>query len=205
MWEHIAEDFKKGKISSDFTEEIDRETRISWDKPPAMEPLQFMEKIVASCTDYEFLRRYLTEEMIDKFHLNRIDKRMAKQIGVTADDVMREDRRFIWLRTDDIKEQMLGFFTHFHRPRVYLIDCNFLDGGLLLYHRNDGRDLRKNWIRPTLKNINHIWHGTVSLLTKDSLCTWANGSYTEIKAAAPDFDTIRERILNGEKPFKADR
>ena len=78
----------------------------------------------------------LTEEMIDEFHLNRLDKRMAKQVGVTADDVLREDRRHVWLRTDDIKEQMLSFFSHFYRPRIYLVDSNFMDGGLLLVHRN---------------------------------------------------------------------
>ena len=39
------------------------------------------------------------------------------------------------------------------------IERGIEDGGLLLYHRDDGRRLRSNWIQPTLKNLNMIWKG----------------------------------------------
>ena len=167
------------------------------------EPIDAMAHIVKTCTDYEFLRRFLNVELVEKFHLNRIDKRMAQQLGLKADDVVREDRRWVWIDPAPIKEEMLNFFVHLYRPRIYIIDVDYMDGGILLYHRDDGRALRKDWIRPTLKNINLIWKGAACLLTKDTLYTYTSGSFNELRAASPRFETVVERIQNGEKPFKA--
>ncbi|MCM8542264.1 MAG: SpoVR family protein [Lentisphaeraceae bacterium] len=203
MWEHIEELYKDGKVSLDYFEETSQAKKDTWKKPVKQEPLEAMGHLVRTCTDYEFLRRFLTTELVDKFHLNRIDKRQAEQLGLKAEDVIREDRRHVWIDPTPIKDEMLNFYTHLYRPRIYLIDVDYMDGGLLLFHRDDGRDLRKDWIRPTLKNINLIWKGAVSLLTKDTLFTYSAGSFNELRAAAPKFEVVVERIQNGEKPFRA--
>ena len=203
MWEHVEELFRDGKISLDYVEETDLEKKNNWKKEPKVEPIDCMTHIVKSCTDYEFLRRFLTTELVDKFHLNRIDKRMAEQLGLKADDIIREDRRYVWIDPRPIKEEMLDFFVHMYRPRIYIVDVDYMDGGLLLFHRDDGRPLRKDWIKPTLKNINLIWKGAVCLLTKDTLYTYSAGTFNELRAAAPRFDVVVERMQNGEKPFRA--
>ncbi len=203
MWEHIEELYKSGKVSDEFVRETNQKTKDNWHKPNHKDPLEAMGHIVKTCTDYEFLRRFLSTELVEKFHLNRIDKRQAEQLGLKADDIIREDRRFVWIDPAPVKEDMLGFFTHFYRPRIYIVDTDYMDGGLLLYHRDDGRALRKDWIRPTLKNINLLWKGSVTLLTKDALFTYSAGTFTELRAAAPSFETVMERLQNGEKAFKA--
>ena len=203
MWEHIEQLYKDGKVNIDFYEETDQQTKDNWSKPTNVEPIDAMGHIVRTCTDYEFLRRFLTTELVDEFHLNRIDKRTAERIGLKADDVIREDRRYVWIDPRPIKDEMLGFFTHLYRPRLYIIDVDYMDGGILLYHRDDGRALRKDWIRPTLKNINLIWKGAACLLTKDTLYTYSAGSFNELRAAAPRFEVVLERMQNGEKPFRA--
>jgi stage V sporulation protein R len=203
MWEHIEELFRDGKVSLDYVDETDQLKKNNWKKESKVAPIDCMTHLVKTCTDYEFLRRFLTVDLVEKFHLNRIDKRMAQQLGLKANDVVREDRQFVWIDPRPIKEEMLNFFVHMYRPRIYIVDVDYMDGGLLLFHRDDGRPLRKDWIKPTLKNINLIWKGSVCLLTKDTLYTYSAGTFNELRAAAPRFDVVVERMQNGEKPFRA--
>ncbi|MFH2133080.1 MAG: hypothetical protein ABIK68_22095, partial [bacterium] len=102
-----------------------------------------------------------------------------------------------------VKEEMLMFFTHFQRPRIYLIDTDFIDGGLLLLHRNDGKKLRKDWIRPTLRNINYIWKGAVSLVSGDSLFTYSNNRLSEKNVPEMTFEQVIEQMKKSEKPISA--
>ena len=201
MWKHIEELYEQGRVSLDFVEETDVAKKNSWDKPTGREPLEAMEHIIRTCTDYEFLRRFLTNELIEKFHLNRIPKAHIPHLNLGVNDVLKENRNFIWIEPEPVKDQMLQFFTHFHRPRIYLIDVDFLEGGLLLYHRDDGRDLRRRWIRPTLKNINLVWKGPVSLLCKESLYTLSAGKFKNSSVEAPEFEQIVERMQDGKRPF----
>ena len=202
MWGHIEELFAKGKVSQAFHEETDRKKQATWNKGGTETPLKSMENIVKTCTDYEFLRRFLTNDLIEELHLNRLHKSQAKQYGITADDIYQEDKQWVWLHRDGIKDEMLKFFTHMYRPRIYLIDDDFLDGGLLLYHRDDDRELRQDWIRPTLKNINLLWKGPVSLLTKDALYTHTSTTFTQNKSVQPSFELVKDRMRDGVKPFR---
>tara|TARA_R110002096_G_scaffold24760_35_gene78117 strand:- start:7448 stop:9073 length:1626 start_codon:yes stop_codon:yes gene_type:complete len=202
MWKHIEELFRQGRVSLDYMEETDMATKQTWNRPKGTDPLTEMEKIVKTCTDYEFLRRFLNESLVEEFHLNRIPKAYATQLGIRANDVAKENAQFVWIDPKPVKEEMLEFFTHFYRPRIYLIDVDFMEGGLLLYHRDDGRDLRKKWIKPTLKNINMIWKGAVSLLCKDSLYTLSAGKFRKEAVTAPDFAEVADRMRSGEKPFR---
>ena len=112
--------------------------------------------LVDTVTDYEFLRRFLTPQLVHELHLNRVDRRTAERLGIKDGDIVQQDDRYVWLNPEPIKDEMLGFYTHFYRPRIYVIDSDYQDGCLLLYHRDDGRALRKDWIRPTLRNLNMI-------------------------------------------------
>ena len=202
MWRHIEQLYKDGKVCTEYFNEKDLFKKQNWSVPSEIDPLEAMKNIVQTCTDYEFLRRFLTVDLVEKFYLNRIDKLMAQKLGVKATDVYKEDQRWIWLDPNPVKEEMLQFFTHLHKPRIYVIDVDFMEGGLLLYHRDDGRALRKSWIKPTLANINLIWKGPVALLTKDTIYSFSSGRFESSAVEAPAFDTIMERMLCEEKPFR---
>ncbi len=202
MWNHIEKLYRQGKVSLDFVEETDLAKKVTWNRPSPREPLAAMEHIIRTCTDYEFLRRFLTAELVEELHLNRIPKSHTPHLKLDASDVVREDSRFIWIDPTPVKGQMLNFFTHFHRPRIYVIDVDFGEGGLLLYHRDDGRDLRRKWIRPTLKNINLIWKGPVALLCRESLYSLSAGKFRNSTVRAPSFDEIVERMQEGKAPFR---
>ncbi|MGK5094453.1 SpoVR family protein [Deltaproteobacteria bacterium TL4] len=202
LWNHIEELYKKGKVSLDFLKETDQATRKDWDRGDDTDPLKKMEHLLKTVTDYEFLRRFLTPELIHEFHLNRIHKQEAQRLGISAEDVVQENAQWVWVNPVPIKKEMLNFFTHFYRPRIYLIDTDFQDGGLLLFHRDDGRKLRKDWIKPTLTNLNMLWKGPVSLISRNWLYTFSANLFKETVVTAVTFDQIVERMHKAEKPFK---
>jgi len=201
LWNHIEEQFKKGRISLDFLEENDRETKNSWNKPPERDAMAYMEQLIRSMTDYEFIRRFLTHELVDRFHLNRIPTSMFGQMGIENNYIIRTDEQYVWVLPELVKQQMLQFFTHYHRPRIYVIDSDFKDGGLLLFHRNDSKKLRKEWLKPTLKNINTIWKGGVYLYSRGNLYTYTGERYSESQIGTYRFDLIEERLADGRKPI----
>ncbi len=203
MWLHIEELYREGKMSLDYHEETDLDTKQEWEKPKEpVDPQACMRHLVKSITDYEFLRRFLTVELVEKFHLNRLDQRTAQQLGIKNEDIIRADRRWIWLRPEPIKNEMLGFFAHFYRPRIYIIDTDYLDGGLLLMHRDDGRSLRADWIRPTLNNLKRIWKAPVYLLSQDKLYAARADGYKERTVKGITFEEAAERLSRQQRPFK---
>lgn len=203
LWNHIEELYRDGKVDLDFIEETDQQKKDIWKKPDGKDPIAAMEHLVKTITDYEFLRRFLTDELVETFHLNRIPKAYVNRLGIDKESIIRDDNQFVWLAPQPVKEEMLSFFTHFHRPRIYLIDTDFIDGGLLLFHRNDGNKLRKDWIRPTLKNINFIWKGAVSLVTGGSLYSYSNNRLSEKTLSETTFEQVLERMKKSEKPIIA--
>jgi len=203
LWNHIEELYRDGKVDLEFIEETDQEKKELWKKPSKAEPLAAMEHLVRTITDYEFLRRFLTSELVETFHLNRIPKFYVNRIGLNKDTIIRDSEHFVWIDPELVKGEMLTFFTHFQRPRIYLVDTDFIDGGLLLYHRDDGQKLRKDWIRPTLKNINFIWKGAASLATGGVLYTYSNNRLAEKTLPETTFEQVLERMKKSEKPINA--
>ncbi len=128
LWNHIEELYRDGKVDLDFIEETDQQKRELWKKPGTTEPLAAMEHLVRTITDYEFLRRFLTDELVETFHLNRIPKFYVNRMGLNKDAIIRDDDHYVWIAPQPVKEEMLTFFTHFQRPRIYLIDTDFIDG-----------------------------------------------------------------------------
>ncbi len=201
LWNHIEDLYRKGKVTLDYMEEMDLEKRAKWQQEIKEDPLTSMVHLVRTITDYEFLRRFLTEELVSEFYLNRIFKQHAEYYGINKDTIIKEDEYFIWLDPKMVKEEMLLFFSHFHRPRIYIVDTNFIDGGLLLYHRNDNRSLRRTWIEPTLKNLNFIWKGAVSLMSGDMFYSYYNKKFEEKSIREIPFEQILERMDLNKKPL----
>jgi stage V sporulation protein R len=201
LWTHVEQLYRDGKVSLEFQEETDQETLDAWHRDGGVEPIAAMDHLVRTITDYEFLRRFLTPELIHEFHLNRVDQRTAQRVGVDAKDLIDADDQWVWLDPEPVREQMLSLYTHFHRPRIYLIDAEFQDGGLLLYHRDDGRPLREDWLQPTLHNLHRVWKGPVALLTRGHLHGWQGGEYHAEEVEPVPFEQVLERMQRGAKPY----
>jgi stage V sporulation protein R len=202
LWCHIEQLYRDGKVTLNYREEIDRDKKDRWRQHSDVDPIEAMGHLVDTVTDYEFLRRFLTPQLVHELHLNRIDLGTAERLGIKDGDVVARDDHWVWLDPEPIKDEMLGFYTHFYRPRIYIIDTDHQDGGLLLYHRDDGRSLRKDWIRPTLRNLNLIWKAPVALLTKDQLFAVTGNQYKSEEVKPVSFDQVVERMRKGERPFR---
>lgn len=201
LWEHIETLYKEGKVNLHYFEETNQSKRENWNQPIKTEPIKKMEHLVRTITDYEFLRRFLTIDLIQKYHLNRVPREHTIKMMIHPDQVIDTSEHFIWLDPEPLKDQMLDFFTHFYYPRIYLIDTDFMDGGLLLFHRNDGRSLKTDWIQPTLKNISMIWKGGVSLISQQSLYTYTSFNFKESPISELSFETILYRLSKSKKPL----
>jgi stage V sporulation protein R len=67
---------------------------------------------------------------------------------------------------DAIKRQLLFSLTNFGQPLVVIQDANHANRGeLYLRHQHEGIDLRLDWARDTLANIQTIWSRPVHLET----------------------------------------
>jgi len=203
LWCHIEKLYREGKVSLEYREEVDREKKAHWREEREVDAIGAMGHLVDTVTDYEFLRRFLTPELAHELHLNRVDQRMAERMGVEDKDIVHRDDHYVWLDPGPVREEMLRFYTHFHRPRIYIIDSDFDDGGLLLYHREDGRPLRKDWIRPTLRNLHRIWKAPVLLLTQDQLFAVTGNQYKSEEVTPASFDEVVEKMRRGDKPYRA--
>lgn len=203
LWCRIEDDLRAGRLTLEYQEEKDLLKRETWRRETGVDPIEAMGRIVRTTTDAEFLRRYLTKEAVEELHLNRLPRPLAERMGIRPADAYRADARWVWLDPEEVRKEMLLFYVHFYRPRIYVVDTEFRDGGLLLYHRDDGRALRQDWIRPTLRNLNRIWKGPVALVTRSSLHTYAGGRYAQEEVEPVEFDEVRHRMLRGEKALAA--
>ncbi|MBN1413114.1 MAG: SpoVR family protein [Spirochaetales bacterium] len=204
LWNHIEQLYKDGKVTLEYQEEKDIEKKEYWKKETGINPIKAMEHLIETITDYEFLRRFLSHDLIHELHLNRIDKRYAEYLRIPEKNIVDADKNWVWLDPVLVKTDMLNFFTHFGRPRIFVIDTNFMDGGLLLYHRDDNRELRKDWIKPTLQNINIIWKNSVHIISKGMLYSFSGGKYSETNIRPVSFEEITERMQKNQKPFRVE-
>lgn len=208
MWNHIEDLYRKGKVSLDFSEEKNREARDNWNQGGTDNPIAAMDHLVNTITDYEFIRRFLDKELIDQLYLNRLTHQVAYAYGFlhpnNADKIDHMDKHYVYLSHKYVKDEMLQFFVDFYRPMVYLVDTDFKDGGLLLYHRHKGRDLREDWVPPTLGNINTVWKSPVYLLTDKYLYRASGKDVVRQEVKPVDFDQVKERMFENKKPFELD-
>jgi stage V sporulation protein R len=88
----------------------------------------------------------------------------------------------------EIKQKLLFSLANSGQPVILVEDANYGNRGeLLLRHRYEGMDLRKDYAQDVLTNLNHIWGRPVHILTqigdKDTLLGFDGDEHLE-KAVA---------------------
>ena len=160
-----------------------------------------MEGIVKSSTDYNFINRFMTAEDIRELKLNKVSLQYGIKWG--NDDIEDMDDENVYVKTDVVKDWMLNFFTSYNRPRIYIIDTDFSNGGLLLFHRDDGKKLKEDWMFPTCSNIAAVWKGHVHIISNGVLYSYTGASKSSQKTTTLDrnhtFEQIVETMKEGNK------
>jgi stage V sporulation protein R len=66
-----------------------------------------------------------------------------------------------------VKNKLLLQLTNFGQPIIEVVDGNHDNRSeLLLAHKHDGQDLKGDYARETLKNLQTLWRRPVSLITR---------------------------------------
>ena len=202
MWHKIKERYNKGIYTPEYYREEDANVKANWDKPlpeGSLTDMQFMETIVKSNTDYNFINRFMEHQDIRDLYLNRVPHQYGINWG--KDDLENEDEYNSYVKPEIVKDWMLDFFTSYNRPRMYVIDTDFENGGLLLYHRDDGKRLKEDWIFPTCANIASVWKAHVHVMSNGEIYSYYSPTSKDINELERDytFDQVVEIMKEGKK------
>jgi len=167
LWRHVEERWDKGQFGREW-QECDRlEEKLEWDKRLGL-GRQKIFQVRRIYNDLTFLDEFLTPEFAveQKLFTYGYNKKSG-QWEVFS-------REF-----EEVKKKMLAQLTNFGQPFIYVEDGNFENRGeLLLWHKpsvdidpTHGKDvevmtdLRKDYARDTLHNVQKIWRRPVHIHT----------------------------------------
>lgn len=176
LFRHIEERWDKGQFGKDWEECDDLALKESWNRSTGLGRQKIFE-VRRIYNDVTFVDEFFTEEFCRKhmyytFGFNNRRERWEV-----------ESRAFA-----DIKKRLLFSLANSGNPVIYVEDANYGNRGeLLLRHRHEGMDLRKDYAEEVLKNLFRIWSRPVHLLTvvgeRETLVGYDGTEHTE-KAVA---------------------
>jgi stage V sporulation protein R len=155
LWRDIEDRWNKGRFGKEYAECDSFAERRRWDKKLGLGRSKIFE-VRQHYNDVTFIDEFLTpefclEQKLFSFGFN--DKRQRWEI------FSREFKQ--------VKDKLLHQLTNFGQPVIAVEDGNFENRGeLLLVHRHDGVDLKLDYARDTLKNLQALWRRPVNLATK---------------------------------------
>jgi len=106
--------------------------------------------------DVSFIRNYLTQDICEEAGLFLWERNPSGEVLVTSTDV------------EDIRLSILAELTNFGKPKIVVVDGDYLHRKeLLLRHKLDelSRELDTNFAQDVLKNIYELWGRPVHLQT----------------------------------------
>jgi stage V sporulation protein R len=154
LYRDIEDRWNRGRFGKEYDDCDDLQTRARWDRKLGLGREKIFE-VRRVCTDITFIDGYLTEEFCHAQKLFLYDynpKTGMYQIS---------DREFA-----KVKQRLLAQLTNQGQPIIEVVDGNYRNrGDLLLQHRFDGVELRHDYARETLRNLNTVWGRPVALQT----------------------------------------
>jgi len=155
LWRDIEDRWNKGRFGKEYDECDSFVERKHWDKKVGLGRDKIFE-VRKHYNDVTFIDEFLTlefcvEQRLFTFGYNEKHQRW---------EVMERDFK-------KVKEKLLHMLTNFGQPVIAVEDGNFENRGeLLLAHKHDGVDLKLDYARDTLKNVQSLWRRPVNLVTK---------------------------------------
>ena len=150
----IERRWNTGRFGKEYDECDDIAQRAAWDRHTGLG----MEKIFqvrAIYNDMTFIDEFLTEEFC------REQKLFTYSLNERNNRYEVADRGFA-----AVKEKLLFSLTNMGHPHIAVVDANHENRGeLLLHHRFDGVELRRDFATATLEALQRIWSRPVHLET----------------------------------------
>jgi len=150
----IEDRWNKGKFGKEYEQCDDIQAKRNWDKKLGLGRQKLFE-VRQLYNDVTFIDEFLTPEFIEEQRLFTFShNRNTNLYHIDS----REFRA--------IKEKLLFQLTNFGQPFIYVEDGNHDNRGeLYLRHRYEGVELKQDYARDTLRNIQKIWTRPVLLET----------------------------------------
>ncbi len=155
LFRDIEDRWNKGRFGKEWDECDDLRARRNWDKKLGAGREKIFE-VRKHYNDITFIDEFLTPEFAIEqklFTFNFNDKKNYWEI---------QNREF-----KKVKAKLLQQLTNFGQPVIEVIDGNFENKGeLLLTHRHEGIDLKGDYARETLKNLQTMWRRPANIVTR---------------------------------------
>ncbi len=155
LFRSIEERWNRGRFGREWESCDDVEEWQSWDRGT----MKGREKI------FEVRRHYNDVTFIDEFltpHFAAEQKLFNYSFNRKSGNWEIATREF-----RAIKEKLLFSLTNFGQPMITVVNGNFGNRGeLLLHHTHEGTDLRDDYMRDTLVNLQALWTRPVVMHTK---------------------------------------
>jgi len=155
LWRHIEDRWNKGRFGKEYDECDDLRARRAWDKKLGLGREKIFE-VRKHYNDVTFIDEFLTADFAAE------QKLFVYGFNEKANRWEILDREF-----QKVKKKLLQQLTNFGQPIIEVIDGNFENRGeLLLAHRHDGVDLRIDYAKDTLVNLQAMWRRPVGIVTR---------------------------------------
>ncbi len=154
LFRDIERRWDQGKFGPEW-DSCDRlDDRTNWDKKIGLGKAKLFE-VRRLYNDVTFIDEFFTMDFCrEQKYFNFTENRRTGRLEI-------ETREF-----QQIKQRLLGQLTNFGQPFIYVVDSNYLNRGeLLLGHRHEGSDLKLDYARDTLRNMERVWRRPVAILT----------------------------------------
>jgi stage V sporulation protein R len=154
LFKDIEDRWNKGKFGKEYDECESIDEKKHWDKKTGAGRGKIFE-VRRIYNDVTFIDTFMTEEFCRQHKLFAYKYDRERKAYVIADRDFRK-----------VKQQFLFSLTNFGQPFIFVKDSNYENRGeLYLHHRHEGIDLREDYAKETLKNIQRIWSRPVYLET----------------------------------------
>jgi stage V sporulation protein R len=155
LWRDVEDRWNKGRFGKDYADCDSYEERRSWDRKLGLGREKIFE-VRKHYNDVTFIDEFLTLEFC-----------LAQKLFTFG--YSEKHQRWEVLERDfkKVKEKLLHMLTNFGQPMIAVEDGNFENRGeLLLIHKHDGVDLKLDYARDTLQNVERLWRRPVNLVTR---------------------------------------
>jgi stage V sporulation protein R len=154
LFRDIEDRWNRGRFGAEWERCEDRAARANWDRHLGLGREKVFE-VRRLYNDVTFVDTFLTEEFCRQHHLFTFSY-----------DARKENWQIQSREFEKVKRALLFQLTNFGRPLITVTDGNHANRGeLYLTHAHGGVDLRADYARETLKQIQLIWRRPVHLET----------------------------------------
>jgi stage V sporulation protein R len=154
LFRDIEDRWNKGRFGAEWEACDNHEQRANWDRELGEGRKRIFE-VRKLYNDVTFIDEFFTLDFCrDNKFFTFAENRRSGQLEI-------ETREF-----EKVKSKLLSQLTNFGQPFIYVVDANDLNRGeLLLGHRHEGEDLKLDYARDTLRNLERVWRRPVSILS----------------------------------------